>query len=304
MITIGMWNVFWQALDDPLGQQAVSDALNNGGAFDAFAILEAAGSIAHHPAWVKASASRFVRIMGADAYVSGRSGHEQIAIWYRSTAWTLRWHALGEFEPGRPHLLVLLERKSDEAQVWMMAVHLPHAGYPGEPHPPVGHRISQAISAGLAANPSATADNLIILGDFNEFGECDASGRCSSESFRDARSAFAPMYSDWPRLVDVTPFNLTTCCTKWHWEGAPDWRHHFDHIWTSLKADRPPELMPYSYPGRQADGLDRPACANAACTGDWPPGGRGNGKMLLAHGTWHRGLKVQLRLQSPQAAQY
>lgn len=58
--------------------------------------------------------------------VSSKSEHETIGLFYRSPEWRLVWSTSGEFEPGRPHLLALLERARDGAALWTMAAHLPH----------------------------------------------------------------------------------------------------------------------------------------------------------------------------------
>ena len=279
-------------------------------------MLEASGSSAsaQHPSWVLHGASDFARGM---EHVQGTTGSEVLAIWYRSSTWTLSWSAFGAFEPGRPHLLALLERKADGAPLWVLAAHLPHTSS----HRPVGHDMAAAIARGVAeTGRAADRNNLVVLGDFNEYGETKG-GR---EYLLDAGS---PSLSS---LVDTSPsIGMTTCecrppsatlatrpaaftharewqpsqrphapvtgCTKWFYrDGATeygrDWNHRFDHVFTSLPVSRPVELIDYAYPATRDS-----ECETPVCIGNEPPGRQ----PIRNQGSWHRGLRVELELGRP-----
>lgn len=276
-VTVGEWNVYWAALDDVDGQAAVGASLDGAGPFDLFALIEASGDdLGMWPGWLPVAAPKFDTAMTA---LSGTSGHETIALLH-STDWTVTWSKAGEFEPGRPHLLALLER-SDGVALWAMAVHLPH--WPQTTTVP-GQVIVDAVAAGVNAT-GRHAVPLVVLGDFNEYGECNKKGRCSAEYYRPAMKGIAPMWAGLPTLRPTVPFNTTTCCTKWH-EAVEDWRHHFDHVFTSFDpgAAAQPQRIPYAYPATAKP------CATAACTGADPPGGA----TPASQGSWHRGWRVTL----------
>ena len=130
---------------------------------------------------------------------------------------------------------------------------------------------------------------LVLMGDFNEYGECDRIGRCSHARYRSAMPGIAPLWQAQPLLRAATPFNFTTCCTKWA-EAQADWQYHFDHIFTSFDpGKRTARVLEYQYPG-----VPPGACTSAACAGDVPPQ-MATGKRL-PQGSWHRGWKLELSI--------
>ena len=283
LVTIGMWNLLWRSLDDPEGQAAVGKALNGAGHLDIFAMVEASGNaLGKWPGWVNRSAAVFAR---GKQHVSGASGFETIAIFYETERWALRWHTFGSFEVGRPFLLALLERlNSARTPLWVMAAHLPHWG-----SSPPGDAMVSAL-ADAAQKTGRPVWPLVLMGDFNEYGECDPVGRCSHARYRAAMPGIKPLWQEHPQLRAATPFNVTTCCTKWA-EGQVDWQYHFDHIFTSFDPGHlAAEQIEYQYPG-----IPLGACASAACTGDTPPQPVA-GRQHLPQGSWHRGWKLSLPL--------
>ena len=293
-VRVGVWNVYWRALNDPQGQAAIGNALNWAGAFDAFALVEAAGSAesARFPKWVTRSAATFSNNM---SFVSTVSKYEHMAIFFREPTWECVWSQGGEFEPGRPFLVALLERRAGGEPLWLVSVHMPHAQDRNPALATPGEMLVKSLAAGEQATGRAVGP-LIVLGDFNEYGECShEDDRCSSEVFRPAMSGMAALWRDQPSLRDVTPFGTTTCCTKWA-EQQLDWFHHFDHVFTSFDvADGAAQLINYTYPGIRGE------CSTPACAGDSPPSGS---HFLPSHkpqGSWHRGWELVFRLPSASA---
>lgn len=207
-----------------------------------------------------------------------------MSVLYSPTTWRKIWHQPGEFEPGRPFLLVHLERRSDGAPLWVMANHLPHM------HPQLGLQsaerpdrvISRALSS-AAATTRRAVEPLLVLGDFNEYGELGL----------DSADGLGTLKSTHPSLRELTERSAVTCCTKWA-EGLADWRHKFDHIYATFTPSRPPAFIPYSYPGV----APHSECATPACTGQTPPSALAlpTGNTRPSVGSWHRGYEFAFEL--------
>lgn len=306
---VGHWNVYWKALGDSQGRQAIIKAIDDAAGimpFDFFSINEAAGpsgdGAASFPDWLNKSAA-----FGPSSdmlYMSGKSGHETIALLYHGTTWQPVWWKSGEFQHGRPYVLALFSPRSGSAsKVWVVSAHTPH--YPQTWSFP-GQDLVAALNAGAGATKSDITDTpLIIMGDFNEFGECSLPPdiKCTSipKTVLGPLAGWAPFWyhaTSWAMaplwnltaIADAVPFNTTTCCTKWY-EGEVDWRHHFDHIFYSTKhftIATNPTLIPYTYPTVED------SCSTPACTGDNPPGG----SRPQAQGSWHRGWQAAFNFHS------
>eukprot|EP00747_Dinoflagellata_sp_TGD_P168785 gnl/TRDRNA2_/TRDRNA2_196002_c0_seq1.p1 gnl/TRDRNA2_/TRDRNA2_196002_c0~~gnl/TRDRNA2_/TRDRNA2_196002_c0_seq1.p1 ORF type:complete len:330 (+),score=50.59 gnl/TRDRNA2_/TRDRNA2_196002_c0_seq1:60-1049(+) len=293
-IRLGHWNLYWKALDDPEGRKAIAAGIDGAAAaqpFDFFSLVEAAGDTATFPGWLSASSSFGGRdsVMG---HISGKSHHETIALMYNMQRWLPCWNTTGEMDAGRPFALGLFERLGKGGnwyRVFVLSAHFPH--YPQTKSVP-GQILADALREGYKAtgnDPMSTP--VIVLGDFNEFGECALpphQDHCFHARYFNATMGIAPLWSYLGKLAmrDAVPFNTTTCCTKWR-EGIDDWWHHFDKVIYSLKfltVSKPLEMIPYKYPGIEG------ACDTPACTGAFPP----HKTKPTAQGSWHRGWQASL----------
>lgn len=311
-VRVGHWNVYWKALGDPAGRQAITTAIDTAAAispFDFFSINEAAGPSgddnASFPEWLGGSTA-FGPTAGMQ-HMHGVSGHETIALLYQSRTWRPIWSTNGEFEKGRPYILAAFESLTgDGRKIFVLSAHTPH--YPQTNSFP-GQELASALLAGASATGSVVADvPLLIMGDFNEFGECSLPPdvKCTSipETVLGPLAKWSPFWyhaTSWAMaplwnltaIADAVPFNTTTCCTKWH-EEAADWRHHFDHIYYSsrhLGVAVQPTFIPYTYPALSVQ------CETPACTGDSPPGG----VKPEAQGSWHRGWQASFSFRGVSA---
>jgi len=297
-VRVGHWNVYWRALDDAAGRRAIAKAVDAAAAaepFDFFSVVEAAGSSAasSFPAWLEES--KTFQADGDLNYISGKSGHETIALFYRPETWTKVYGVTGEFESGRPYALGLFKPNkpcNDSHALWVATAHLPH--YPQTTTVP-GQVFADALAnASLSANAPIKDAPLVIVGDFNEFGECSLppNSRCNNPWYEPTRALIEPLWSYLgnSQVADAVPFNTTTCCTKWSQREVAgggrfeaDWRHHFDHMYFSSKhiSASPPSFINYSYPGTE--------CADSACTGNKPE------QKTYAQGSWHRGWQATFR---------
>ena len=99
---LGSWNLYYKALDDPLGRAAILatlDAVGSGGSggglFDFLATVEAAGdtSAGSFPAWAAGS-----KALGALTPLSTKSGYEALGLWCAECA------ARAAGQPAPPHV--------------------------------------------------------------------------------------------------------------------------------------------------------------------------------------------------------
>ena len=310
---LASWNLYYKALDDPLGRRAILDALDaagrggsGAGLFDFLATVEAAGDTAAggFPAWAKGS-----KALGALTPLSTKSGYEALGLWYDASRWANTYEAKGEFESGRPYLLAHFSPKMAAASkgLWVVAVHLPHfLDSGGGSGPKYGQVLADALAAAAAASGTPT-DNVALVGDWNEFQWED--NPCAAPYYKPncralAAARMAPLWGDatgkYPGYFrgaarDVVPPASTTCCTKWaagdrDTSGQAEWIFEFDHLFVVGDGVRlapgtgAATVMPYAYPGVAAP------CADDACTGENPP----EGVTATAQGSWHRGWVVDL----------
>lgn len=222
-------------------------------------------------------------------FVASTSRHEQIAIFYDATRWSVTSTTNGSFSPGRPWLLSSFAPTKPSAvaePLWVMAVHLPHFL---DTDVDIG---TVAASALRSAGVNATAA-LLVLGDFNEFEWED--NPCWTPYYpADCRAqAKKRMAALWDTFLqgaatDVVTKHAITCCTKWSvgdrfTTNYTEWSFEYDHIFaTSKLVASGAHLIPYTYPGTAK------RCVDAACTGEDPPAN----VTALHQGSWHRGWVV------------
>jgi len=271
--------------------------------FDFFSAVEASGnSLAGvFPTWLEQS--RALGMAGNMSYISGRSGHETIALFYQPALWTKIYGATGEFESGRPYAVGLFKPSSACASaggqlVWVLSAHLPH--YPQTKLKP-GQVLADALAGhAQAAGTPIVGAPLLLMGDFNEFGECTLppEGKCTKDWYAPAKALIEPLwqYLGYGEIADAVPFGEATCCTKWSdlekqtqraWQA--DWWHDFDRLFYSSRffSASTPTFIDYSYPGAGA-------CQDAACTGNLTP------QSTSAQGSWHRGWRATFDFKDGQ----
>lgn len=300
-IRVGHWNLYWKALDNTAGREAVlagiDAATHQGGSFDFFSMLEASGSSSPFPGWMQTSTT--LKEDGPMKYLHGRSFHETIVLLYRAETWQPVWHRVGEFEAGRPFLLGLFKLRTSGAErrhaepyicgdaIWVVTAHLPHASGRPRRQLKIGAVLAAALAKGsMITGCDASAMPTIIAGDFNEFGECSLPPRvqCREEGFRVAARSMLPLweYFGSGNVADAADSTSPTCCTKWHEAMKNDWFHHYDHLYFSsmfLNVSKPATFIPYSYPGSGS-------CSSDACSGAL------RGDAPASQGSWHRGWQV------------
>merc|ERR1740121_2362097 len=301
-VRIGHWNVYWKALNDAAGQRAIKvgidAAVNERGPFDFFAMLEASGSgsAASFPEWVQTS--KALQSGGPMNYIHGRSFPETIALFYRSEQWEPIWFESSEFSHGRPFVTGLFKLRDEEDNatgdffscadaIWVVGAHLPHYTSTHGPTPRIGDHLRDILVKGASITGCmAPAMPTIIVGDFNEFGECSVPPhvQCSQDGFRRAAASLQPLwdYLGVDNVADAADTANPTCCTKWHENVHNDWWHHYDHMYytgTFLNISKPAEFTPYRYPGV-------PSCSGPSCTGPL------NGMAPRSQGSWHRGWQA------------
>jgi hypothetical protein len=128
------WNVYYKALDDSFGAAAITTAIdkaNDLASFDFVGIVEAGGDTPSGKLDVWSKQSKTLKVGNGMAAVTGTSGYETIALFYRSESWiTGAYHHCGEFESGRPYLLTQFARAGEDPalsrSLWVMVVHLNH----------------------------------------------------------------------------------------------------------------------------------------------------------------------------------
>ena len=274
---LASWNLYYKALDDPLGRRAILDALDaagrggsGAGLFDFLATVEAAGDTAAggFPAWAKGS-----KALGALTPLSTKSGYEALGLWYDASRWANTYEAKGEFESGRPYLLAHFSPKMAAASkgLWVVAVHLPHfLDSGGGSGPKYGQVLADGLAAAAAASGTPT-DNVALVGDWNEFqwedNPCAAPYQPNCRALAAAR--MAPLWGSATgpdpgyfrgAARDVVPRSTTTCCTKWaagdrDASGQAEWIFEFDHLFvvgdgvrlapgTFAKLGRPSPISP------------------------------------------------------------
>jgi len=307
-IRIGHWNVYWKALNYIAGQEAVTNgidaAVQHDGPFDFFALLEASGSShsSSFPGWVEKSEA--FKSDGLMKYLHGKSFHETIALYYRANHWEPIWSEVNQFARGRPFITALfkLRHADNETEregegfgacanaVWVIAAHLPHfTSRYGRPAPNTGAHMAGVLAKGAAITGcEAAAMPTVIVGDFNEFGECSVppNVHCREPGFHRAARTLLPLwdYFGGTGVADATAATNATCCTKWHENVRNDWWHHYDHMYYTkafLNVSKRATFIPYAYPGI-------PSCTGAACTGPF------HGAPPRSQGSWHRGLQTTL----------
>lgn len=302
-VRVGHWNVYWKALDDPAGRHAIKasidGAIHDGGPFDFFALLEASGSshAAAFPEWVQTSEA--FRDGGLMKYIHGKSFRETIALFYRHEQWEPVWSDVSSFQPGRPFITGLFKLRNAPSRgdseffscadsVWVVGAHLPHYSSKYEGHTPkIGERVNAVLSRGAAITGcDPTVLPTIIVGDFNEFGECSVppNVHCSVEGFRHAARSMAPLwdYLGHNNVADAADSSYPTCCTKWHENVKNDWWHHYDHMYYTksfLNMSKSAQFIPYMYPGVAS-------CRSPSCTGPL------TGAAPRSRGSWHRGWQA------------
>lgn len=304
-IRAGHWNVYWQALDDADGRQAILSAVDGAAEpFDFFSVVEASGNseAGRFPTWTEGSST--FGAAGGLSYIAGKSGHETIALFYRSASWRKVYNATGEFESGRPYAIGLFEPSGSCAStsgqaVWVVSAHLPH--YPQTQTVP-GQVLADALSRhAQASGRPVKGSALLLLGDFNEFGECTLppEGKCTNDWYAPAKALIEPLWSylGYSEMADAVDFNTTTCCTKWSdaekqsqkdkgWQA--DWRHHFDRLYFTPRffSASTPTFIDYTYPGVTDCG--------DACTGNAPS------NPTSSQGSWHRGWQLTFTFADEQ----
>lgn len=237
-------------------------------------------------------------------YLSGHSHSETMALLYKANTWKPVWWHFRDFEPGRPYLVALFELQKmgsvdvgddspsqnftcDDA-IWVVSAHLPHAGTNAS----VGLALTEVLEHGSdVTGCDAAATPTIVLGDFNEFGECSLppASNCSALGYQSAATKMAPFWEYFGSSLwaDATA-DKVTCCSKWHEYSGNDWTHKYDHIYYSkafFTVPDAPEFIPYTYPGMKG------SCDAAACAQTLAPGGA----LPYAQGSWHRGWQLSLR---------
>jgi hypothetical protein len=246
-VRIGSWNVFYKALDDPAGLAAIKHSLNaidqsghldrnstsgsSTAAFDFFSLIEAAGNTpdSRFSTWTDISAFSGMKSL------SGVSGLETIALFYRENIWTPTWWQQSEMEAGRPYILAQFTRTTG-APIWVLAAHLPH--YPQTSSVP-GSILAKAFkNASTATGDDPRTQSVVMVGDFNEYGECalpaaqeaqeaqEALPKCTAAFYIPAAKGIKPLwdYFGQGKVKDLIAFDTSTCCTKWE-EGVADWHH-------------------------------------------------------------------------------
>lgn len=307
-IRIGHWNVYWKALNYIAGQEAVTvgidAAVQHGGPFDFFSLLEASGSSpsSAFPGWVERSET-FKRD-GLMKYLHGKSFHETIALFYRASHWEPIWSEVNQFARGRPFITALFKNRNASTErdgsgfgpcanaVWVVAAHLPHfTSRYGKPPPTTGAHMAGVLTKGASITGcEASAMPTIIVGDFNEFGECSvppnhaARVHCREPGFYKAAKTLLPLwdYFGGAGVADAADATSATCCTKWHENVRNDWWHHYDHMYYTkafLNVSKNASFIPYAYPGI-------PSCTGIACTGPF------HGAPPRSQGSWHRGWQA------------
>ena len=190
-IRVASWNVYYKALDDPFGSSAITtaiDAADRDSAFDFVGLVEAGGDT---PAgvveqWTQNSAT--LKQGNGMEMVSGVSGYETIALFYRKSNWKVAGYIhTGEFEPGRPFLITQFTHASAEAgnsapsSLWVVLVHLNHyfISYPSKLDPTVPGSVladalhNASVATGVNISDPSSGASVIIMGDFNEYEWAD-----------------------------------------------------------------------------------------------------------------------------------
>lgn len=301
-LQVAHWNLYWKALDDIQGRHAIVSSLDLAGStspFDFLSLVEATGSVAsaQFPDWLNESST--LHSQSGMQNIFSKSGHEVVALLYRSNKWTPKWSEAGDLGKGRPYVVALFERLANLApgvpgkQLLILSAHLPHWPQSGLYRP--GSTLAAALRNGSTA-AGTTVRNIpfLIMGDFNEWGECSLPPdvKCTAAKYKSAVWGMTPLWSylGEDSVQAAVSYASTTCCTKWA-EGEKDWHHHFDRIFYSNKSLTllsQPSVLPYRYPGTNG------TCATATCTGDDPPGG----VTPTAQGSWHRGWQANFGLQN------
>lgn len=302
---VGHWNMYWRALDDTDGRHAIVEAVDSAAGvapFDFFSAVEASGNSVEgsFPTWLEESHT--LGTTGELSYITGKSGHETIALFYRASSWTKVYGATGEFESGRPYAIGLFEPSSACASaggkaVWVLSVHFPH--YPQTQLD--GQAVADALAAhGEAAGASVQGAPLLLMGDFNEFGECTLppEGKCPHDWYAPTKALIDPLwkYLGYGDISDAVPYGVATCCTKWSdaekqteqaWQA--DWWHDFDRLYFSSRflSASAPAFIEYTYPGVGS-------CNDPACTGNATP------QATSSQGSWHRGWQATFTFTDAQ----
>jgi endonuclease/exonuclease/phosphatase family metal-dependent hydrolase len=296
---VASWNVYYKALDDPFGQKAITEALDNAHAlspFDFVGVVEAQGDTAlgNFSTWPETSTA-----LKSDGSMSFLTGYEVMGLFYSTAKWEPVYHLTGEFEKGRPFLLAQFAPKEQhqsnstaDETVWIMLVHLNHyfIVYPGQlDHVIPGRVMAAAFNAAEAATGTKISQgNVVIMGDFNEYEWADMDQPYQADCVK----KMAPLWDGYfnGRMRDVVPPKTVSCCSKW---AAADratrteWDFEYDHIFISdslseTSASGEASFIPYVYPGTQG------TCSDAYCTGQNPPG-----NITATHqGSWHRGFQA------------
>lgn len=299
-LRVGSWNVLYKALDDAAGQAAIIKTMDTADAarnFDFFGVVEAQGDskAGNFSSWITHS-SMLQRL----AHVSGASGYEVIALFYDAAHWTANYTLTGEFEPGRPYLLAqFLSTAQARETIWVMVVHLNHyfLRYPDKIDPvyPGSVMANAMANASRLTGDDIARSSVVMVGDFNEFEWADFEAPYKA----DAQRRMAPLWDGYfsGRMRDAVPPRTVSCCTKWAAadrteDTFADWRFEYDHVFYSANLEHVAEAGPaakgpfleYAYPGLAG------ACADAACTGEDPPGN----VTALHQGSWHRAVHAVL----------
>merc|ERR1719272_20682 len=294
-VRVGSWNVYYKALDDPLGQAAIIktiDTADQEHPFDFFGVVEAQGDspAGNFSSWIQSSTA-----LQRMTHVSGQSGYEIIALFYDAAHWKLNYSVVGEFESGRPYLIAQF-LSATGTPIWVTAVHLNHyfLSYPNKIDPVIpGKVLAEALqNASDATGADIATASTVMFGDWNEFEWADFEPPYKA----DAVARMAPLWDGYfnGRMKDAVPPRTLSCCTKWAASDRfstnySEWRFEYDHVFYSddlLPVPTPnlPTFLPYTYPGCAA------ACADAACTGEEPP----LNTTATSQGSWHRAVHATL----------
>eukprot|EP00040_Diaphanoeca_grandis_P018518 m.97374 g.97374 ORF g.97374 m.97374 type:complete len:342 (-) comp26974_c1_seq2:47-1072(-) len=314
-IRVGSWNVYYKALDDEFGRQAIIKTIDDANAlnqFDLFGVVEATGDTNQgtFPGWTNESTA--LGSHGLMSYVSGHSQYETIVLYYRSIRWKVAYQLQGQFEPGRPFLLVNLVGNAaaadgEQAQpplspnslddVWVLVVHLNHyfITFPNQIDPTVpGAVLALALAnASEATGKNISQSRVLIFGDFNEYQWEDFELPYRPDAVRRMKPLWDGFFHG--RMADTTAPHSVSCCTKWAQADRgstnyTEWRFEYDHIFASddfVTVANSDVFLPYSYPG-----VAQP-CNNTACTGEDPPL-----NVTATHqGSWHRAVHATLMIK-------
>jgi hypothetical protein len=283
--------VYYKALDDSAGQAAIIstiDAADAAHPFDFFGVIEAQGDTpaGNFTTWAQYSTT----LQRLDA-VTSRSKYELIALCFNPDRWVLNYSLPGEFEPGRPFLVAqFLSKSATDKPVWVAAVHLNHYFLGAPPHVDTvvpGAVLARALTAAsTSTGADLTKSSVIMFGDWNEFEWADFPQPYKN----DAVTRMAPLWDGFfgGIMADAVAARTVSCCTKWAAgdrgsTNYTEWRFEYDHIFYSPDLTRTSPgspFLPYRYPG-----VAQP-CADAACTGEDPPGNR----TATSQGSWHRAV--------------